>query len=104
MKKIFFAMTLLSVFFINSSANAQFSAQRDASHMIIVRVISEYKMNDQEYLRDIESLREDQRFNSRLERMLARVSNDKNRDSRNRQVVEILQRAGRDIETALGIR
>lgn len=103
MKKACLFVFVLSLL-MTSSAEAQFAAQRDASHMIIVRVISEAKMEDQEFIRDIEDLRENQQFNRRLERMLGQISNERTKNARNREVVRILQQAGRDIERALNVR
>lgn len=103
MKKIFFFAVLFSLVFIGV-AKAQYASQRDASYIIIAKVMADHKMNDEEYINDIEALRENNQFNDKLQRMIERVSNSKSKDSRSKQVDKILRKAGEDIDRALGVR
>ncbi len=103
MKKIYFSVFILSVFFANI-AKAQLSATKDAQYLVIVKVVADYKIDDEEYSNDIETLRNNERFNRKLQRMLERISIDRSKDSKNRQIINILEKAGKDIDKVLNIR
>ncbi|MDD4555830.1 MAG: hypothetical protein PHE89_00680 [Alphaproteobacteria bacterium] len=103
MKKLYFSVFIFSVFF-SSLAQAQLSATKDAQNLVIVKVIADYKIDDAEYAKDIESLRSSERFNQKLQRMLERLSNERSKDSKNRQIIKILEKAGNDIDKVLNIR
>ena len=99
MRKIIFI--ILFSLIIPSFAQAQSTAQRRVSNIIIVKVISEHKMDDEELARDIEALRDNDRFNRRLQRMLDQVQNTRTKNARNRELMRILERAGQDIDRLL---
>lgn len=103
MKKICFFVILFS-FLCVGIAKAQYSSQKDAANIIIAKVIADHKMNDQEYINDIEALRENTRFNNKLQKMVQEVSNAKNKDFKSKKVDQILRKAGEDIDKVLGIR
>ncbi len=79
------------------SANAQFTAQNDAKYLATLKAVVNYKINDEEHLNDVESLRQNQRFNQQLQRMLNKLDNRRTKNSTNRQVLQILEKAGEDI-------
>lgn len=56
-------------------ASAQFSAQKDAQYIATLKAVVNYKINDEENLKDIESLRQNQAFNQKLQRMLNKLQN-----------------------------
>lgn len=94
--------TFLMLFFVfslscSSSAEAQLSAAKDAQYIAVLRAVVNYKINDDENLRDIEKLRENQRFNDKVQRMLNKLSNDRSKNTTNRKVLQILEQAGQDI-------
>jgi len=99
--RIFALFLVLLGLSYSSTTQAQFSASRGAQHLAILRAVVNYKIDDEEHVRDIERLRENERFNQRVQRMLDRLQNTRTKDSRNRQVLEILENAGRDLERVL---
>ncbi len=88
---------LLSAF----PANAQYAAQRDAMYMATLKAVVDYKMGDEENLRDLESLRENERFKRDLMQMMSKLSNRRSKDSQNNRVYKILLKAGKDIYNEL---
>lgn len=88
---------LLSIF----PARAQYSAQRDAMYMATLKAVVDYKMGDEENLRDLESLRENERFKRDLMKMMSKLSNRRSKDSKNNRVYKILLKAGKDIYNEL---
>ena len=99
--RYFSLLVLFGLFTAINSAQAQSVAQRQAANIATLRAVVNFKIDDEEIIRDIESLRQDQRFNRDLQRMMDRLSNTRNKDSRNRRVMEILEKAGRDITDVL---
>lgn len=90
---VLFFYTVLTAF----PAQAQFSAQQDAQYIATLKAVVNYKIDDEENLRDVESLRENKRFNQKLARMLDKLQNTRTKNSTNRRVYDILLKAGRDI-------
>ncbi len=90
----FFSLIMMM---IASSASAQLASQKDARNMAVLKAVVNYKINDEENMRDIEKLREDVQFNQRLLRMLDKLSNERTKDARNKRVLEILEKAGDDL-------
>lgn len=102
MKKLIIG-TIFSLFLV-SNAQAQFAAQKDAQNLIILKVVADYKMGDEEHLRNIEKLRENKRFNEKLQRILDELDNSKSKNSKNKKVLQILEQAGKDIDNVLNVR
>lgn len=100
MKKIVFAL-LLSAFFMSSTAHAQMSATKDAQYIAVLRAVVNYKIDDEENIRNIERLREDRRFNEKVQKMLDKLSNDRSKNTTNRRVLQILEQAGKDLYNLL---
>ena len=78
-------------------ASAQFSAQKDAHYIATLKAVINYKINDEQNLKDIESLRQNQAFNQKLQRMLNKLQNTRTKNTTNRRVQQILEKAGQDI-------
>ena len=78
-------------------ASAQFSAQKYAKYIATLKAVVNYKINDEENLKDIESLRQNQAFNQKLQRMLNKLQNTRTKNTTNRRVQQILEKAGQDI-------
>ena len=72
--KIFY-LVILGLFLSAKSAAAQYSAQNEAKYIATLKAVVDYKINDEENYADIESLRENRRFNQDLTKMLAKLSN-----------------------------
>lgn len=101
MKKVMYSIVMLgSVFFIGES-QAQFSAQKEAQYMATLRAVVDYKIDDEEILRDVESLRQNQRFLRELQKKLDKLQNSRTKNSDNRRVYDILLQAGKDIDRIL---
>lgn len=77
--------------------NAQYSASKDAQYLAVVKAVANYKINDEENLRQVEKLRENENFNRKLQKMLDKLSNTRTKDTTNRKVLQILERAGKEI-------
>lgn len=80
-----------------SNAKAQLAATRDAQYMATLKAVANYKIDDEENIRDVETLREDRRFNQKLARMLDKLQNTRTKNSTNRRVYNILLKAGEQI-------
>ena len=78
-------------------AGAQFTAQKDAQYMATLKAVTDYKINDEENIKNVEQLRQDARFNRKLVRMMDKLQNSRTKDSRNRRIYNILLKAGEDI-------
>lgn len=82
-------------------AKAQYSAQNDAMYMATLKAVVNYKINDEENLQQVESLRQNKMFNAKLQRMLNKLSNKRSKDTTNQKVLDILEKAGKDIYNLL---
>ena len=100
MKKLIFAL-LLAMFCMITSAQAQMSATKDAQYIAVLRAVVNYKIDDEENIRNIERLREDKRFNAKVQKMLDKLSNDRSKNTTNRRVLQILEQAGKDLYNLL---
>lgn len=97
-------LVLLAVCFsviLGLPASAQFAAQNDAKYIATLKAVVNYKIDDDENLAAVESLRENQAFNRRLQRMLDKLQNSRTKNSTNRRVYNILLKAGKDIYNEL---
>ena len=96
MKKFLFFVAFAAVFAVGGAA-AQYSSQNEAKYIATLKAVVNYKIDDQENILDIEALRQNRQFNQKLQRMLNKLSNERTKDSKNRQVLRILEKAGEDI-------
>ncbi len=94
-------LVLLALIMSASVAHAQYAAQRDAMYIATLKAVVDYKINDEENLRDVESLRQNKRFHRDLTKMLSKLTNDRNKNSTNARVYRILLQAGKDIYNEL---
>ncbi len=101
MKCLPFLAVSIAVFLAAAPAGAQFAAQNDAKYLATIKAVANYKINDEETLQQVESLRQNQVFNAKLQKMLNKLSNRRSKDSKNKQVLDILQKAGKDIYNLL---
>jgi len=91
------AVTVLAA----GDVNAQYSASKDAQYLAVIKAVANVKINDEENLRQVEKLRESEAFNRKLQKMLDKLDNSRNKDGTNRKVLQILERAGKDIYNLL---
>lgn len=82
-------------------ANAQYASQKDASYVATLKAVLDFKMGDEENLKNLNALREDQRFNQKLANMLTKLSNNRSKDGKNSKIYKILIKAGKDIYNEL---
>lgn len=96
-----FCLILLSLLLNINNVNAQFAAQKDASYIATLKAVLDFKMGDEENLKELDSLRENTNFNKKLARMMAKLSNKRSKDSTNTKIYKILIKAGKDIYNEL---
>ncbi len=95
--RLFAPLLAWSVVVGAQDAYAQFSAQKDAQYLATLKAVVNYKINDEENLKDIESLRQNQAFNQKLQTMLNKLQNTRTKNTTNRRVQQILEKAGQDL-------
>ncbi len=91
----------LALIILAAPAAAQYSSQRDARNMAVLKAVVNVKIDDEENLKDMEKLRANQAFNRDLQRMLDKLDNSRTKNSKNKQVLDVLERAGNDIYNLL---
>lgn len=101
MRYLPFFLILFLVGVIVKPAQAQYASQKDAAYLATLKAVTDYKINDEENLDDVEELRQDEKFNKKLRKMLNKLDNRKSKNSENKRVYEILKKAGRDIYNEL---
>ncbi|MBP5399868.1 MAG: hypothetical protein J6Y53_05600 [Alphaproteobacteria bacterium] len=94
--KIFYII-LFSVLLLPTSTNAQYSNSKNAQYLAVIKAVANYKIDDEEELSHVEKLRENDNFNHKLKNMMAKLSNTRNKDSKNRRILQILEEAGKEI-------
>ena len=97
----FFGIMAMMLLLCVTAANAQYAAQNDAMYMATLKAVADYKIEDEENIKDIESLRANQRFLTELRKMLGKLSNRRTKNSVNTRVYNILLKAGKDIYNEL---
>ena len=97
MRNLPFCVLLVLFGMVAKSAEAQYTSQNDAAYLATIKAVSDYKIDDEEDAINVEKLRQDERFNRKLSKMLAKLSNNRNKDAKNRRVYNILKRAGKEI-------
>lgn len=86
-----------SLLFMSSGSNAQMAASKEAAYLATITAVSAYKINDEENLKKVEDLRQDKRFNEKLQKMLDQLQNSRTKDTKNRKILKILENAGKEI-------
>lgn len=97
MRNLPFCVLLVLFGMVAKSADAQYTSQNDAAYLATIKAVSDYKIDDEEDAKNVEKLRQDERFNRKLSKMLVKLSNNRNKDAKNRRVYNILKRAGKEI-------
>ena len=95
--KIFYSVLAFAIVLFVTTAQAQYSAQKEAVYMATLKAVTDYKMNDEENINELEQLRENQRFNKELQKMIEKLSNRRTKNSINAKVYRILLQAGKDL-------
>lgn len=97
----FSGLVFLIILSMLTEAYAQYSAQNDAVYMATLKAVADYKIGDEENLKDVENLRANQRFLLDLRKMLDKLSNRRSKNSTNTRVYNILLKAGKEIYNEL---
>ena len=91
------ANTKMNRSFISSNGN-----QGEAFNLMVVQEVATYKLGDETLQKEIEGLRNNQEYYNKLEKIRRKLSNAKLSDSKNKEVMRILNDAGRRINNLLG--
>lgn len=97
----FWHIVFLLVLLVAIEAKAQYSAQNDAMYIATLKAVVDYKIDDEENIKNIENLRANKRFLLDLRKMLDKLSNRRSKNSTNTRVYNILLKAGKDIYNEL---
>lgn len=100
MKKILF-FSLLSCFCFIQSADAQMTALNEAKYITTLKVVVDHKMKDADIVDDVAQLREHQKFRKDLAKMLKKLDNSRPNEAKNRKIMKILERTGKEIYNEL---
>lgn len=95
------SIIVLSMLMAVPQAQAQYAAQRDAMYMATLKAVVNYKIDDEENLINVGRLRENEKFNRDLVKMLGKLSNKRTKNSVNSKVYKILLQAGKDVYNEL---
>lgn len=91
------SVVLIALVMFSGKAEAQFAATKEAQYLAVIKAVADYKIDDEEQLKNVESLRENANFNRKLQKMLDKLSNSRSKNADNRRVLQILERAGKEI-------
>ena len=83
--------------FIRSSGN-----QGEAFNLMVLQEVATYKLGDETLQKEIEGLKNNQEYYNKLEKIKKKLSNSKLSDSKNKDVMRILNDAGRKLNNLLG--
>lgn len=75
--------------------------QKDARNIKIVEAVAHYKLGDEKLREEMEKLDQNREYNKKMKKIMEKLSNDKRRDTKNREVVRILQEAGNKLYNLL---
>lgn len=96
MRICFFILAVL-LSSLPASSSAQMSASKNAQYLATIKAVANYKIDDEEELRNVERLRENEAFNRQLQKMMGKLQNTRTKDSKNQRILQILERAGKEI-------
>lgn len=96
MKKVF-VLVFCFVLGAASCAMAQTSSLNKAKYVTVLKVIAEHKMGDQDLAADVDKLRKYDKFKKELVKMMNELDNSKPNEVKNRKIIKILERAGKEI-------
>jgi len=94
--KIFYVI-LFSVLLLSNNSFAQYSGSKNAQYLAVIKAVANYKIDDEEEINHVEKLRENNNFNRKLQNMMQKLTNSRNKDSKNRRVLQVLENAGKEI-------
>lgn len=80
---------------------AQSTVLNQAKYLATLQVVSKHKMNDASVLSDVNKLREYDRFQQELSKMISKLDNSRPNEAKNRKIMRILEKAGKEIYNEL---
>ena len=72
-------------------------SMREAVYLATLKAVLDYKMDDSKNLEKLETLRQDERFNEKLKKMLTKLNNDKPKPAVDQRVYQMLIQSGQNI-------
>lgn len=97
----FFVLCVMSGCLISESVFAQSATLNKAKYLATLKVVSEHKMNDEDIVKDLEKLRQNKKFKQELSKIVEKLDNSRPSEAKNRKVMQILERAGKEIYNEL---
>ena len=97
MKYVLFAFLI----FCGAKLHAQSLSEMDAVYLATLKAVVDYKIDDEQTLQQVEKLRDDEKFNQKLRKMLGELDNGKRKNAKNKRVFEILKTTGKKIYNEL---
>ena len=79
------------------SAQAQTTSQKEAAYFATLKAVIDYKINDENNSKEMDQLRQDEKFNEKLKKMMDKLQNTKSKDAKNKNIYNILRQAGKQI-------
>ncbi len=101
MYKLFLFFLSAGILCAVGTASAQYAAQDEAKYLATVKAVADFKINDEEHLQAVDSLRQNRNFNLKLQGMINKLSNRRTKDTTNRKILKILEQAGKEIYNLL---
>lgn len=80
---------------------AQSTVLNQAKYLATLQVVSKHKMNDASVISDVNKLREYDRFQQELSKMVSKLDNSRPNEAKNRKIMRILEKAGKEIYNEL---
>lgn len=80
---------------------AQSTVLNQAKYLATLQVVSKHKMNDASVVSDVNKLREYNRFQQELSKMVSKLDNSRPNEAKNRKIMRILEKAGKEIYNEL---
>ena len=77
-------------------------SQGEAFNLMVVQEVATYKLGDEGLEKEIDGLKNNSEYYTKLEKIKKKLSNSKFSDSKNKEIMRILNDAGRRINNLLG--
>ncbi len=93
----FFVLCVMGGCLISGSVFAQSATLNKAKYLATLKVVSEHKMKDEDIVKDLEKLRQSKKFKQELSKIVEKLDNSRPSEAKNRKIMQILERAGKEI-------
>lgn len=68
--------------------------EKKARNILIVKQVADFKIGDEKLAKDFETVESNREFERKMAKIMEKLNNKKMRDSKNREVINILNEAG----------